>query len=155
MSAALQKLIGSLEKLAYRVTLWTGSSWAFSVALLLTLLWLISGPVFQFTDTWQLVMNTVSSIVTFLMVFLLQRSQNKDNLAMQIKLDELIASQRGASNRLINVEELSEQEVRALHQRYQRLAETMGKKLNCREATSIDMVSTASVAGTRPAEPGS
>src|SRR5262249_83430 len=94
----------------------------------LTVLWLASGPLFQFSDTWQLVMNTATSIITFLMVFLLQRSHNKESLAIHLKLNELLAAKRGASNRLINVEDLSEEEVRELHRRYQRLAERL--KLN-------------------------
>lgn len=110
------------ERAAVLTTQWVGSTWAFLFALLLTLGWLVSGPVFHFSDTWQLIMNTVSSIVTFLMVFLLQRSQNKDSLAMQVKLNELVASQQGASNRLINVEELPESQVRELHRRFEQLA---------------------------------
>src|SRR5262249_53592005 len=84
-----------LEEFAYKTTVWAGSSWAFLIALALTLGWLISAPLFRFSDTWQLVMNTVSSIVTFLMVFLIQRSQNKDSLAIQVKLNELIAATKG------------------------------------------------------------
>jgi low affinity Fe/Cu permease len=110
-----------MEQLAHQATVWTGSSWSFIIALGLTLLWLVSGPVFGFSDTWQLVMNTVSSIVTFLMVFLLQRAQNKDALAMQIKLNEVIAALPRASNRLINVEDLPEEEVRELHEIYKKL----------------------------------
>jgi low affinity Fe/Cu permease len=75
------------------------------------IVWIVTGPIFRFTDTWQLVMNTISSIVTFLMVFLLQRSQNKDSLAMQVKLNELVGAVKGASNRVINVEDLTEDEV--------------------------------------------
>jgi low affinity Fe/Cu permease len=97
----------ALEQFAYKTTIWTGSSWAFLIATGLTLLWVISGPIFGFSDTWQLVMNTISSIVTFLMVFLIQRSQNKDSLAIQVKLNELIAATKGASNRLIDIEELT------------------------------------------------
>jgi len=82
----------------------------------------VTGPIFRYSDTWQLVMNTISSIVTFLMVFLIQRSQNKDTLAMQVKLNEIVAALKGASNRLINVEDLSEDQVRDLHHRYQELA---------------------------------
>jgi low affinity Fe/Cu permease len=111
-----------MERVAHYTTTFTGSSWAFFVAFGLTLTWLVSGPFFRYSDTWQLVMNTVSSIVTFLMVFLLQRSQNKDALAMQVKLNEIVAAVKGASNRVINVEDLSEQEVRALHERYSELA---------------------------------
>jgi low affinity Fe/Cu permease len=119
-----------MEALAHRTTRWTGSSWAFMIALSLTIAWLASGPIFDYSDTWQLVMNTISSIVTFLMVFLLQRSQNKDSLAMQIKLNELLASAPRASNRLINVEELPEDDVRELHEHYEKLrnrAEARGK----------------------------
>ena len=112
-----------LERIAVLTTSWVGSSWAFMVALLLTVTWLVSGPIFHYSDTWQLVMNTVSSIVTFLMVFLLQRSQNKEALAMQVKLNELLGAVKGASNRLINIEDLSEDEVRELHDRYQKVIE--------------------------------
>ena len=112
-----------LERFAVWTTTWVGSSWAFLIALALTALWLVTGPIFRFSDTWQLAMNTLSSVVTLLMVFLLQRSQNKESLAMQVKLNELLAAQRGASNRLINVEDLSEEEVRDLHRRFQQLAE--------------------------------
>jgi len=111
----------TMERVALCVTLWAGSSGAFVIAALMTLAWLASGPFFHYSDTWQLVMNTISSIVTFLMVFLLQRSQNKDTMAMQVKLNELIAAHRGADRRLINVENLSEQEVVALHDRYEKL----------------------------------
>jgi low affinity Fe/Cu permease len=112
-----------LERFALRVTYWTGSSWAFAIASVMVVAWLVTGQMFHYSDTWQLVMNTISSVVTFLMVFLIQRSQNKDTMAMQIKLDELIASKGGADNRLISVEALSEEQVRALHERYQELAE--------------------------------
>lgn len=111
-----------LERFAVWSTVRAGSSWAFVTAALLVFVWLISGFFFGFTDTWQLVMNTISSIVTFLMVFLLQRSQNKESLAMQTKLNEIIAAQAGASNRLIDIEDLSEDEVRKLHERFQALA---------------------------------
>jgi low affinity Fe/Cu permease len=103
-----------LEAFAHWATRWTGSSWAFILAPGATVLWMVLGPRFGCSDTWQLVMNAVSSIVTFLMVFLIQRSQNKDALAMQMKLDELIAASHGPSNRLIAIEELSEEELNAL-----------------------------------------
>ena len=127
-----------LELFAVWTTIWVGSSWAFLTALTLTVLWLVSGPIFRFSDTWQLMMNTVSSIVTFLMVFLLQRSQNKDSLAMQVKLNELLAAQRGASNRLINIEDLSEEEVRDLHRRFQQLAERRRAGATTTAARSIE-----------------
>ena len=86
------------------------------------LAWLITGPLFGFSNTWQLVINTGTTIVTFLMVFLIQRSQNKDALAVQLKLNELVAAMKGASNRLIDVEDLSEDELAALHAHYRKLA---------------------------------
>jgi len=121
----LHALSKFLEQFAVWMTKRVGSSWAFLTAVLLTLGWLVTGPIFAYSDTWQLVMNTFTSIVTFLMVFLLQRSQNKDSLAMQIKLDELLAAAKGASNRLIDVEDLTEEEVRALHRRFQQLAKQL------------------------------
>ena len=125
------------ERLAHRTTIWVGSSWAFFVALVMTLLWLVSGPLYHFSDTWQLVMNTITSIMTFLMVFLLQRSQNKDSLAMQIKLNEILGAIRGASNLLINVEDLPEDQVRALHERYQKLCEKVKANGNVSGRLSI------------------
>ncbi len=127
-----------LEWFAVSATRWTGSSVAFLLALLLTLAWLGSGWWFGFSDTWQLVMNTLSSIVTFLMVFLIQRSQNKDSSAIQLKLDELIASQRGASNRLIGIENLTEDDVRALHERYERMAQVVLSNGNITGPVSIE-----------------
>ncbi len=111
-----------IERFTYKVTEWVGSARAFVLALFLVVAWAVTGPVFSFSDTWQLVINTGTTVVTFLMVFLIQRSQNKESLAVQLKLNEIVAALRGASNRLINVETLSEAEVRALHERYQRLA---------------------------------
>ena len=105
----------------------TGSTAGFSLAGLMIVAWLVTGPAFGFSDTWQLVMNTVTSIITFLMVFLIQRSQNKESLAVQLKLNELVAAMQGASNRLIDVEDLSERELQVLHQYYQRLV-IMAKK---------------------------
>lgn len=125
-----QRLNRGMEKAAVRTTIWTGSSWAFVLVIILTLFWLVLGPIFHYSDTWQLVMNTVSSIITFLMVFLIQRSQNKDAMAMQIKLNELLAALPRASNRLINIENLPEEAVRELHSYYEKLlhrAQAKGK----------------------------
>ncbi len=135
-----------MEQFAHRVTTSVGSSWAFVVALAMTVLWLVSGPLFHYSDTWQLVMNTISSIVTFLMVFLLQRSQNKDSLAMQIKLNEILGAIRGASNLLINVEDLPEDQVRALHERYHKLCEKAKANGNMTGSLSIEQ----SAGGARP-----
>jgi low affinity Fe/Cu permease len=117
----------ALEGLAHRVTEWTGGSWAFGVALATIVVWGVTGPVFGFSDTWQLVINTGTTIITFLMVFLIQRSQNKDARAVHLKLNEIVAALQGASNRLINVEDLTETEIRLLHVHYQRLV-TMAKR---------------------------
>jgi len=111
-----------LEYFTVWVTSWVGTARAFSLALLVVVIWAVTGPLFDFSDTWQLVINTSTTIVTFLMVFLLQRSQNKESLAVQLKLNEIVAALKGASNRLINVEDLSEEEVRALHARYEKLS---------------------------------
>ena len=111
----------ALERLSMYVTKWTGTSSAFALACGVVVAWLLSGPLFGYSDTWQLVINTGTTIVTFLMVFLIQRSQNKDAMAIQLKLNELVAAMEGASNRLIDVEELSEEELATLHQYYSRL----------------------------------
>lgn len=110
------------ESLARWTTYTAGSTTAFILALLTIIVWLISGPYFEYSDTWQLVINTGTTIVTFLMVFLIQRTQNKDSLALQMKLNELLAAHRGASNRLLNIEDLSEEDIRHLQKRYRRLA---------------------------------
>jgi low affinity Fe/Cu permease len=112
-----------LSRFSGRATHAAGSSWAFSLALFVVLVWGVTGPVFHWSDTWQLVINTGTTIVTFLMVFLIQRSQNKDSLAMQLKLNELVAALHGANNRLVDVEDLTEAELAALRRHYERLAE--------------------------------
>jgi low affinity Fe/Cu permease len=111
------------ERLAQAVTRWTGSNTAFSVAVIAVLAWALSGPAFRWSDTWQLVMNTTSSIVTFLLVFLIQRSQNKDALAIHVKLNEIIAAMEGASKGVVAVEDLSEIELQRLKERYLRLVD--------------------------------
>ena len=100
----------------------SGRPVAFATASALTLLWLVTGPIFRFTDTWQLVMNTISSIVTFLMVFVIQNTQNRQTEALQIKLDELIRATQGAHNALLDLEELEEDQLVAFRARYVALA---------------------------------
>ncbi|HET7216609.1 MAG TPA: low affinity iron permease family protein [Vicinamibacterales bacterium] len=111
----------AVERFSGAITRWTGTTTAFAVACLIVVVWGISGPLFGFSNTWQLVINTGTTIVTFLMVFLIQRTQNKDSLAIQLKLNELVAAMEGASNRLIDVEDLSEQELTILHRHYAKL----------------------------------
>jgi len=128
----------ALETVSHEVTAFTGSSWAFAGAAAIILLWLASGPFFHFSDTWQLVVNTGTTVITFLMVFLIQRSQNKDSLALQLKLNEVVAALDGASNRLIDIEDLTEQELRVLHQHYQRLAEMAKADVDLKKSHSIE-----------------
>jgi low affinity Fe/Cu permease len=120
------------------VTRWTGSTPAFGVALGVIVAWALVGPVFHFSDTWQLVINTGTTIVTFLMVFLIQRSQNKDSLAIHIKLNEIVAVLEGASNRLIDAESLSEDELRTLEKYYSELSKLAGKEGNIRVSHSVE-----------------
>jgi low affinity Fe/Cu permease len=127
-----------LETISHDVTAFTGSSWAFAVAAGLIVIWLLTGPLFHFSDTWQLVVNTGTTVVTFLMVFLIQRSQNKDSLALQLKLNEVVAALAGASNRLIDIEDLTEQELRVLHEHYKRLAQMAKADLDLKQSHSIE-----------------
>jgi len=128
----------TFERFASAATRFTGSVAAFAVALGVVAVWLITGPVFHFSNTWQLVINTGTTIVTFLMVFLIQQTQNKEGLAVQLKLNELVAALEGASNRLINVEDLTEEDLRVLHTHYQRLALMAKEAADTRESHSVD-----------------
>lgn len=127
-----------LERFARRVTEWAGGSWAFGVAVGVIAVWATTGPLFAFSDTWQLVINTGTTIVTFLMVFLIQRSQNKDAQALHLKLNEIVAVLEGASNRLINVEELTEDEVKILHQHYRTLVAISKAETSLTHSHSIE-----------------
>ena len=127
-----------VDRVAAGVTHWAGSSWGFGMAAATILIWGISGPLFRWSDTWQLVINTGTTIVTFLMVFLVQRTQNRDGLAIQLKLNELVAAMEGASNRLIDVENLSEAELKTLHTHYRRLVEMARQDQDLGASHSID-----------------
>lgn len=126
------------EAFANWATNFTGSSKAFFGALLVVIIWVVSGPFFHYSDTWQLVINTGTTIVTFLMVFLIQKSQNKDSKALQIKLNELIAASKQASNRMVDIEDLTESELDQLHQYFAKLAELAKKEANIHSSHSID-----------------
>jgi low affinity Fe/Cu permease len=126
------------ERFAYRITRWTGRPWAFGIAVAIVLLWLVTGPVFHYSDTWQLVINTGTTIVTFLMVFLIQQTQNKDTKAIELKLNELVAAVEGASNRLIDVEDLSEEELDVLREHYRRLVAMAKKDIKLTASHSIE-----------------
>ena len=143
----------ALESLAHRATEWTGGSWAFGVALATILIWAIIGPVFGFSDTWQLVINTGTTVVTFLMVFLIQRSQNKDSRAVHLKLNAIVAALHGASNRLINVEDLTETEIRLLHEHYQQLVTMAKRDVSLTESHSIEEAEERHRSKTRPRKP--
>ena len=116
----------------------TGSTPAFLIALGVVIVWACLGPIFKFSDTWQLVINTGTTIITFLMVFLIQRAQNKDALAVQLKLNELVAAIEGASNRLISVEDLSDEDLEVLHRHYRELAIMATKESKITESHSVD-----------------
>ncbi|HEX7754926.1 MAG TPA: low affinity iron permease family protein [Niabella sp.] len=116
------------ERFANKVTQVTGSSMAFVIAASLIVIWAISGPLFHYSENWQLVVNTGTTIVTFLMVFLIQKSQNKDSKAIQLKLNELIAATKGASNRLVDAEDMNEEKLDELHKLYVKIAELTASK---------------------------
>jgi low affinity Fe/Cu permease len=109
------------RKLAHKTSEAAGSPWAFIAAVSLILLWALTGPIFHFSDTWQLVINTSTTILTFLMVFLIQNTQNRDAKAIHLKLDELIMGVQGARNKMVNLEDLSDVELARLRQEFQRL----------------------------------
>lgn len=127
-----------LEKMSRVAARWTGSSWAFTLAVLTIAVWAVTGPLFDFSNTWQLVINTGTTIVTFLMVFLIQRAQNKDALAIQLKLNEIVASMQTASNRLVDIEDLDEAELDTLHRHYQALAALSKQENDLFSSHSVD-----------------
>jgi low affinity Fe/Cu permease len=117
---------------------WSGGSAAFLLALGVIVVWGLTGPIFGFSDTWQLAINTGTTIVTFLMVFLIQRAQNKESLAVQLKLNEIVAALEGASNRLIDVEDLDEAELQILHKHYRELVSMAKRDIKLTESHSIE-----------------
>jgi low affinity Fe/Cu permease len=126
------------EQIASKITCWTGSSMAFGIAVGVIITWVISGPVFNYSDTWQLMINTGTTIITFLMVFLIQKSQNKDGKAIQLKLNELIAASRHASNRMVDIEDLTEVELDVLHKYYAKLSQKAEADDDIHKSHSID-----------------
>ena len=126
------------ERTAARITKLAGSSTAFLLAVVVIIGWAVTGPIFRYSDTWQLVINTGTTIVTFLMVFIIQQSQNKDSLAIQLKLNELIAAEERASNRLIVVEDLSQDELEILKKFYVRLSDLAKEQNDLHSSHSVD-----------------
>lgn len=126
------------EKFSNWATNFTGSSYAFIGATSIVVIWAICGPVFDYSETWQLIINTGTTIITFLMVFLIQKAQNKDSKAIQLKLNELIAASRQASNRMVDIEDLTEKELDQLHQYFVKIAELSKQAENIHKCYSID-----------------
>src|SRR5262245_6937987 len=134
-----QKTIGDrFDHLSETVAHKSGTTGAFMAALGVVAGWALLGPVFDFSDTWQLVINTGTTIVTFIMVFLIQRSQNKDALAIHLKLNELVAAMGGASNRMIESETLTERELAVLHKHYHELAQLAKKETDLTRSHSVE-----------------
>ncbi|MCJ8209976.1 low affinity iron permease family protein [Mucilaginibacter sp. RS28] len=127
-----------VERFANWATAATGSSAAFIIATSVIIIWGVTGPLFHYSDTWQLVINTGTTIVTFLMVFLIQKSQNKDSRALHLKLNELIAAHEGASNRMVSIEDLSEVELEQIRNFYIRLSELAESEDNLGCTHTID-----------------
>lgn len=129
---------GLFERLANWGARAAGSTTAFLIAFSIILLWAATGPFFNFSETWQLIINTGTTIITFLMVFLIQKSQNKDSLAIQLKLNELVASHEAASNRLVNVENISEDELKVIQKYYTKLSSLTQGVESVKESHSLD-----------------
>ena len=122
------------SRFAHSVSLWTGHPIAFLLALAVVIAWIVTGPMFNYSDTWQLVINTGTTIITFLMVFLIQNTQNRDARALHLKLDELIRAVRGARNRLVALEDLTDEEMDQLKQQFEQLADKGGAGQGRRES---------------------
>jgi low affinity Fe/Cu permease len=126
------------ERFSNWATVATGSSAAFILAIITILVWGVTGPMFKYSDTWQLVINTGTTIITFLMVFLIQKSQNKDSKAIHLKLNEILASHEGSSNRMVDIEDLSEAELDQLHKFYVHISGLAEKEDDLTKTHSID-----------------
>jgi low affinity Fe/Cu permease len=126
------------ETFATRVSQFAGSTYAFFIAFSFVIIWAIVGPVFHFSEDWQLIINTGTTIITFLMVFLIQKSQNKDSLAIQLKLNELVAAHEFASNRMVSVEDMTEEELKTIKKYYSKLNELSLKEQKLKQTHSID-----------------
>ncbi len=125
-------------RICNEITKWVGRPGALILAMVFVVVWGVTGPLFDFSDTWQLVINTSTTIITFLMVFIIQQTQNKDTMALQLKLNELIACNEQASNRLIVIEDLSEEELEVLKKFYVKLSLLAEKENDLHSSHSID-----------------
>ncbi len=133
-----RKIRRSWEMFARQATQWSGRPAAFGIAVAIVVVWLATGPIFHFSDTWQLVINTGTTVVTFLMVFLIQHAQNKDTRAIELKLNELVAAMPGASNRMIDVEALSEEDLDMLHRYFRKLVSLAKKDVELTTSHSVE-----------------
>ena len=133
-----KKSAKSFETFATTVSKAAGSSYAFLGAFSLVLVWAISGPAFHFSESWQMVINTGTTIIIFLMVFLIQKAQNKDSLAIQLKLNELVAAHEFASNRLVDVENMTEEELKVIQKYYSKLSDFTKMEETLQQSHSID-----------------
>ena len=134
----MKKKKNFFERFSNWATNATGSSAAFIIASATIVIWAVTGPVFHYSETWQLVINTGTTIITFLMVFLIQKAQNKDSLAIQLKLNELVAAHKFASNRLVNVENMTEDELKVIQKYYSKLSEFAKNEESLQQSHSID-----------------
>ena len=141
------------RKFAHTASLIVGSPWAFLAACAVIVVWACTGPRFGYNDTWQLVINTGTTIVTFLMVFLIQNTQNRDARAMHLKLDELIRAVTGARNRLVNLEEMSDDELDQLHEEFQRVCGQRNRQLGEKSVPANSQDKKAPKPGSRESPP--
>ena len=131
------RLLGSFQKFARTVVRTSGHPAAFGLAIVIILVWLLTGPIFQFGNTWLLVIDTVANIITFLMIFLIRNAQNRESEAVQLKLDELIRATKAAHNSLLDIEELSEAELDRIKSRFERLARKAREEPSTSQTESI------------------
>ncbi len=127
---------GSFHTFAGRASLTVGSKWAFTTAVLIILFWVLSGPYFHFSDTWQLVVNTATTIVTFLIVFLIQNTQNRDARAIHLKLDEIIHSLKGARNEMMQIEKLSDAELEIITKNFDKIRAERERRASSKKASA-------------------
>ena len=132
---------------ARRSSMILGSAWSFATAVLIIILWLVTGPAFHFSDTWQLIINTATTVVTFLMVFLIQNTQNRDAKAMQLKLDEMIRALEGARNQLVNLENLSDEDMKKLDEQFKSVREKAERDGNSRNVAFVEDAECGSESG--------
>jgi low affinity Fe/Cu permease len=132
------RLARTFNKFSAYVTRKAGSPAAFIIAFMLIIVWAFTGPVFHYSNTWQLVINTGTTIITFLMVFIIQQSQNRDTAAIQLKLNELISSNEKASNRLVDIEDLTDEELQVLKKFYVNLSDKAEKEKDLFSSHSLD-----------------